>query len=177
MSFNKVAIARKNTAGWSRIFGSARSMSNSRLLGSALSWVLGISAFYCSLFYVPAFFDYKKVFGISNVTPNIDDKKHSVLSPYMELMQLNRTYLKSGQSMEAYYKIIGNNPAELLLYTCMSPAVIEVFVCDPAIVKRIPLEKARGSYSVQVPENGFYGYRVQVAERSDKYYLIWRRRF
>ncbi len=177
MSFDKVQIKRRNSVSWINIFGQPRSMSNWRLLGTAASWILGIAAIYCSLFYLPAFYDYRKAFGISSATPQINVTERNMLSPYMDLLKQNKTFLRSGQAMEASYKIESSARGKLLFFKCQSPLVIEVFKCDPVIVKEFPLNKSSGKFAIQVNQNDFYGFTLALNDSEAKYAVAWRRFF
>lgn len=177
MGVNKVAVTKRNTIGWRRVFGQPRTMSNSRLVGTAFTWTLAFATMYCSLFYIPAFFDHKTAFGISTAAPDMNKKSVNVLTPYQEILNQKRAYLKKGQTMEAFYRVNGKTSAQLVVYTCQSPIILEVFSCNPLIIQKIPLRKSRGHYAVRVKENGFYGYDIQLADQAADYDMIWRRRF
>ena len=176
MSFNKVQITRRNTPGWATIFGNSRSMSNWRLISTAGAWLLGIASLYCSLFYVPAFYDFKKAFGMSS-RPQLSTQSNSLLAPYLDLLKQNRSFMMSGQSMEAYYKLDAKSKGKLLFYKCQSPIIVEVFSCNPVIVREIPITKIDGRTAIQVQKNGFYGFYVSIEDESVHYDLAWRRVF
>ena len=177
MGFDKVVISKRNTVGWRRLFGQQRTMSNSRLVSTAITWTIGLVAMYSSLFYIPAFFDHKTAFGISTSAPDLNKEDKSLLSPYKELLFQKRAYLKKGQSMEAFYRVEAGSRGNLVVYTCQAPVVIEVFSCNPAVIQTLPLKKSNGKYTVRVKQNGFYGYDIQLADKDSDYDLIWRRRF
>lgn len=171
MGFNKVEIA-KNTDAWT-----GRSMSNSRLLATAGTWTFAIVALYCSLFYVPALYDFKRGFDISTRVPDATNSNRNVFSPAIELLQQNRAYMRAGQSMEAVYDISGTANGNLIIYGCNAPIVVEIFRCDPVTIQKIPIRKKNGRHAVQINQNGFYGYRLDLADASSDYDLVWRRRF
>jgi len=178
MSFNKVALKHKNARGWTSLFGNQRSMSNSRLLATVFSWLLGLSAIYCSLFYVPAFIDFKKSFGMSSASPKFETAKKSFLKPYNDLLIQNKAFLRNGQTMEAHYKLGSNSGGgQLLFYKCQSPLVVQIFSCNPVIIKTLPLRKTKGSFALKVNLNGFYGLRASLANPETEYDIVWRRRF
>lgn len=177
MSTNKVQVKRRNTVGWINVFGQRRSMSNIRLLTTAAVWIMGIAAIYCSFFYLPAFYDYRKAFGISSTVPEISNKERSLFSPYVDLLLQNKTFLLSGQAMEASYKLDSRDAGTLLFYKCQSPVIVEVFKCDPIIVQEFPLRKADGKYAIQVNQNGFYGFELALNDHSLDYAVAWRRIF
>lgn len=176
MSFNKVAVTRRNTAGWSRFWTPQRTMSNSRLISTALTWTLALAAIYCSLFYVPAFYDFKTGFGLSS-KPNIEQSQRKFYSPAIDLLKQNQGFVMSGQAMEAHYKIDGKVNGKLLVYACQSPVVLEIFHCDPVIVKEVPIKKAKGKYVVRINQNGFYGYTIKLDNKDADFNLAWRRIF
>jgi len=177
MSFNKVAIKRRNTVGWIGIFGQKRSMSNWRLIATAGTWIIALGAMYSSLFYVPAFINFNKTFGISATAPDVESESKSFLKPYKDLLMQNRTYLRQGQAMEAHYQINSPKGGKLLFFKCQSPIIIEVFRCNPQVVQTLPLRKSKGSYSVEVNTSGFYGFKIALANEEAKYDVVWRRRY
>lgn len=177
MGFNKVAVTRKNTAGWSRFWGQQRTMSNSRLISTALTWFLALATIYCSLFYVPAFYDFKTGFGVSSAAPDVQTKEKKFYSPAIDLLKQNQGFVMSGQAMEAHYKIDGKVSGKLLVYTCQSPVILEIFYCDPVIIKDVPIKKARGKYAIRVNQNGFYGYTIELDNDESEFNLAWRRVF
>lgn len=176
MSSFKIQVTRKNTAGWVNIFGQRRSMSNWRLLGTAASWLLGIAAIYCSMFYVPAFYDFKRALGISSSAPQIQTERN-FLSPYVDLLSQNRSFMMSGQTMEAAYKIDGGSQGKLIFYKCQTPVIIEVFSCNPVTVQEVSLTDSEGRKAIRVNQNGFYGFQLALNDTESKYAVSWRRIF
>lgn len=177
MGFNKVAVTRKHTAGWSRFWTQERTMSNSRLVSTALTWTFAIAAIYCSLFYVPAFYDFKTGFGLSSKAPQVQSVDRKFYSPAIDLLKQKQGFVMSGQAIEAHYKIDGNVSGNLSVYACLSPVIIEIFKCDPVIIKEIPLKKSSGKVSVRVNQNDFYGYMITLKDETADYHLAWRRVF
>lgn len=175
MSFNKVAVSRKNTPGWSRLWGQERTMSNSRLVSTAITWTIALTAIYCSIFYVPAYFDINSAIGVSTTQSKIPEKKSSIFSPILDLLKQNRAYMIRGQGMEAQYKVTGNVSGTLVLYTCQSPIILEVFNCNPVDIQEIPLTKTTGRYAVKLNQSGFYGMTIRLDDEEAEFAMIWRR--
>jgi len=171
MGLNKVEIS-NNPNTWTE-----RSMSNGRLLATAGTWIFAIAALYSSLFYIPALYDFNRGFDLSSRVPDANKASSNPLSPAIELLRQNRAYMRAGQSMEAVYDISGSSKGNLVIYACNSPTVIEVFKCDPVTIQQIPIKKQNGRHAVQIQQNGFYGYRIELADAAADYDLVWRRRF
>ena len=174
MGFNKVAVTRKNTAGWKRVWSKERTMSNSRLLATAATWTIALAAIYCSFFYIPAFYDFKNAIGVTSAQLDVE-KEDRFYSPLVDLLSQNQGYMMSGQSMEAQYKIKGASSGTLVVYACQSPVIVEIVKCDPAVVKEIPLRRSEGKYAVRVGEAGFYGFTIRLNDEESDFYMIWRR--
>ena len=176
MGFNKVAVTRRNTAGWSRIFGGHRTMSNWRLLGSAISLFLGISMIYASFFYVPAFVNVKKYLHLNGPFEAPPPASHSEFyRKYSPILSVDRTYLNQGQIIEAFYSLEPGTRGELVFYQCQSPAIIEAFYCDPIIVQSFKLKQTKGSHTVRVNMSDFYGFAVVLPDPETPYATAWRR--
>ncbi len=170
MAFKKVDISSDDP--WR-----GRSMSNGRLLATAMTWVFAIAAIYCSLFYIPALYDFDRGFDLSSRVPNAEKSRSNPLSPAIQLLRQNRAYMRAGQSMEAVYDILGPTKGDLVIYACNAPTIIEVFRCEPVVIQKIPIQKQNGQHAVRIQQNGFYGYRLELADASADYDLVWRRRF
>jgi len=150
-------------------------MSNSRLLGTAVTWTIALAAIYCSLFYIPAFYDFKTAIGVTSAQTDISTKEKKFYSPLVDLLAQNQGYVMSGQAMEAQYKIKGSKSGTLVVYACQSPVIVEIVRCNPTVVKEIPLRKSEGKHAVQVSQAGFYGFTIRLDDEESDFYMIWRR--
>ncbi len=172
MAFKRVQF------GSSRFGSMRRSMSNSRLLFTAITWFFALTMVYSSLFYVPAFYDFKQAFGIANTNEvSVKPKKESIFTPYINLLNQNRTFLRQGQGMEAVYAVSRGSNAELVFYACEAPPVVEVFRCNPKIVQRHPIRKTSGRYAIKVQNSGFYAFDIIVSDPEKPYKVVWQRRY
>ncbi len=156
-----------------------RSMSNGRLLGSALSLILGLFLAYASIFYVPAFFNIRGAFGISGAHPMAKAKSSkSPLQPFIDLINMDRTYLTAGQSVDVRYNFASGSKAELVFYKCQTLPIMEVFNCNPIVVDRISISHSRsGQKSLRIKSNGFYAFEVVTNTAPSKYHIAWQRRY
>lgn len=156
-----------------------RSMSNGRLLGTAFSLFLGMFFVYTSIFYVPAFLNIRGAFGISGAHSLAKAKSSkSPLSPFMNLLNMDRAYLAAGQGVDVHYNLARGTKAELVFYKCQTMPVVEVFSCDPIIVDRIPLGRKRsGQKSLKVKSNGFYAFKIITEAAPGNYQIAWQRRY
>ena len=152
-------------------------MTNGRLLATAATWVFANAAIYCSMFYIPALYDFDRVFDLSYRVPNAEKSRSNPLTPAFELLRQNRAYIRAGQSMEAIYDIAGQSKGDLVIYACNAPAVVEVFRFDPITIQKIPVRSRTGRHAVKIQQNGFYDYRLELADASADYDLVWQRRF
>jgi len=177
MGFNKVAVSRKNTPGWSLFWSQQRTMSNARLISTAMTWTFALAAIYCSLFYAPAFYDLKNAFGVTSNPSKAQLENKKFYAPLVDLLNQSQGYVMGGQAIEAYYKIEGEVSGNLVVYACQSPIIIEIFKCDPVIIKEVPLKKSQDKYAVQVNQNGFYGMTLKLNNEDSDFNLIWRRVF
>ena len=169
-----------------------RSMSNARLIGSAVSICLGLALAYASVFYVPAFIDFNNamhVVGLDKdkklLKPEVQNKDLSrwgVLRPYVELFQLPRGYLRNGQKLHVEYAISPGTELELTIRRCVSYPVLEVFRCDQSRDQHINITSPReGAQTLKVSEAGFYYYTARTINKdgSDEkrpYAVSWQRR-
>ncbi len=126
MAFKKVEIS--NQESWR-----GRSMTNGRLLATAATWVFAIAAIYCSMFYIPALYDFDRGFDLSSRVPNAEKSRSNPLTPAFELLRQNRAYMRAGQSMEAVYDIAGQSKGDLVIYACNAPPF---WKCSGAIQSR-----------------------------------------
>ena len=156
-----------------------RSMSNGRLLGTAFSLLLGMFFVYTSIFYIPAFLNIRGAFGISGTHALAKAKSSkSPLSPFLNLLNMDRAYLASGQGVDVHYKLSRGTKAELVFYKCQTMPVMEVFNCDPIIVDRMSLRRSSsGQKSIQVKSNGFYAFKIITDAAPGNYQVAWQRRY
>jgi len=152
-----------------------RSMSNTKLAVTAFVWMFAIIMVYSSFFYAPAYYDFKNAFGIAN-TKSINTKSapKSIISPYIDLMKQNRAFLKKGQGMEVVYAFSPGVKAELVLYKCQSPVVVEVFKCNPVVINSKRMRRRKGRHIVKVKDSGFYAFDVVVSDKEKKKPRTWR---
>ena len=169
-----------------------RSMSNIRLVGSAVSISLGLMIAYCSLFYVPAFVDFKgamRVVGIDQDQKPLTLEQQAeraerwgVLAPYIRQFQLPRGYLRSGQKLHVQYALSPGTELTLSIKRCASVPILEVFKCQVAQEQTVNIRRPlEGVQTFRVSEPGFYYYTQATVNRDGSeevkpYAVMWQRR-
>jgi len=147
----------------------------------------------CSLFYVGAFFDVGKIVGVSqadraerakaqvSVSPNQKDR--GFFAPLTDLMNVNRVYMRSGQTILATYSVPKGSEMTLIIHQCKSKPVLEVFDCElVGEQKKLIRNKTKGFIRFTVGNPGFYhfGEKVKIRGKDElkanaEYRVIWQR--
>ncbi len=169
-----------------------RSMSNLRLIGSAVSICLGLTLAYASIFYVPAFIDFKGAMHVVGIDQNKkplvakvqsnSSQKWGILSPYVDMFRLPRGYLRSGQKLHVDYIISPGTELELTIRQCVSYPVLEVFRCEETRDQKVTISSPReGAQTFRVSEPGFYYYSGKTINKDGSaetrpYAVAWQRR-
>jgi hypothetical protein len=160
------------------------SMSPRRLLTTAISLFLGLALCYCSLFYLPAYFEDNRVFQASShkdLEPSLSGEpiKAGWFTPYLDLLRVKRGYFKAGQIIEAEYVLSKENDFVISVTRCASRPIIEIFSCKPLeTIEYVQSDTMRGKLRIQAPSNGFYNVTEfsRGEQPSDlKYAVLWRR--
>lgn len=161
----------------------ARSVSNSRLLGSGLSILFGLFILYTSVFYVPAFVNMGALGLATPATeqPQADTKKH-LLSGYTDMFKIRRGYIRAGQSLHVDYALSPGQNLMLNIQKCSAPVILEVFYCSNIQGQEIKVTgDARGSRSFVMREPGFYYFDEVVTNGNgsiseDPFFIMWSRK-
>lgn len=161
-----------------------RTMSNVRLLGSAISLTVGGFMLYSAMHYVPSYFGAHKVLSLSNLDSAAEamvpgDKNGNILSPYMDLFEIQRTYLRPGQRIQAQYDLERGTVVELRIRRCQQQFIVEVFDCNVIGEKTMTVRnKTTGSHEFTFKEAGFYMFDEKVIKQGrgkKPSYVTWRR--
>ena len=161
-----------------------RTMSNTRLVGSAISLAVGGLMIYSAMHYVPAYFGTHKVLSLTNldsaaerVTPSQKDR--NILSPYADLFEVQRTYVRPGQSIQAQYNLSRGTVVELRIRKCQQQFIVEVFDCRVIGEKTMTVQNmTTGSHQFTFKEAGFYLFDEKVitpGRGNQPSYVTWRR--
>ena len=164
-----------------------RSMSNRRLIGSALSWILGLFIVYCAIFYVPAFVNLRSTMDVAGLKPKTAvlpaaNEKPGVLTPYLRLLNARRGFFRSGQILQVDYALSPGTELTLTIRKCEAPVIVEIFTCNSVQDQTIRISKPReGSQMFRVSEAGFYYYsettrNLDGSEDEKPHVVLWRRR-
>jgi len=200
MTFNRVKMSRGVDAPRSfkqmilaaAMYEPKRSMSNIRLVGSALSISMGMALVYASIFYVPAFFDFRNAMHVMGIdqeqkplvleAQSKTSDRWGVLKPYVELFRLPRGYLRSGQKLHVEYALSPGTELQLQIRRCVSYPILEVFRCDDSHDQTVKISSPlQGAQTFRVSEAGFYYYTGQTFNRDGSeevrpYAVSWQRR-
>jgi len=161
-----------------------RTMTNTRLVGTAMSLTVGGFMLYSALHYIPSYFGSHKVLSLSNLdsaaalmAPSKSDR--NILSPYMDLFEVKRTYLRPGQRIQAQYDLERGTVVELRIRRCQQQFILEVFDCNVIGEKTMTVRhKTTGSHEFTFKEAGFYLFDEKVIKQGSgkkPSYVTWRR--
>lgn len=164
-----------------------RSVSNKRLAGSFFSLLLGIGMVYASIFYVPAFFDFKTILGFSNEDGKqpvieISEDNKNPLAAYTEIFNIRRGYIRSGQALHVRYALSEGQQLTLSIHRCSAPVIVEIFTCMDSEGQEITISNnSRGSRDFVMRQDGFYYFDEKVTNAdgaaSNKPFAVeWSRR-
>ena len=149
-------------------------MGPARFVGSWLALSLGLFSAYTAMHYVPAF-------RSSDVVESSRDRSDALMSvddshpftPYLDHLQLKRTYVKPGSTLSVQYRTDGT-PVDLFITQCRNIPVVEVYRCDPLAVREVNVRDTSGRREFQFREGGFYHFSEHASEDA-RYRVVWRR--
>ncbi len=156
-----------------------------RSVFSVASLLLGGTMLYVSLHYVPAFVSPKKVLkfatGDSAALNTYDfDRKspvHKFFGPVTQFFQLDRSYMKPGQSIEVKYDLPPGAYVNLDILQCQRMWVFEILDC--AVVGKFSArtKQRAGVESFTLEDGGFYHFRHEVVNvaAGEPYRISWER--
>lgn len=146
-----------------------------------------------SLFYVGAFLDVGKVVGVSQAD-RVERSKASMaasknpgssgpIANLKNLFQLDRVYLRAGQTIVATYDIPKGAEMTLIIKQCQSRPIVEVFDCKLIGEQKKKIgSKNKGFYRFSVTKPGFYHFGQNVKKRGGQelesgteYSVVWQR--
>jgi hypothetical protein len=147
----------------------------------------------CSLFYVGAFLDVGKVVGVSqadrverskaNMAASDSPGSSGPIATLTNLFNLDRVYMRAGQTIVATYDIPKGAEMTLVIKQCKNRPIVEVFDCKLiGEQKKNVSNKNKGFYRFSVTKPGFYHFGQTVVKRSGKelssgteYRVVWQR--
>lgn len=146
-----------------------------------------------SMFYVGAFIDVGKVVGVSyddrverskiEIASGNSSKTTSPIQALKDLFNVNRVYMRAGQTIVATYDIPQGSEMTLVIKQCKNRPVIEVFDCKliGEQTKRITSDN-KGFFRFAVANPGFYHFGQSVKKRGGQeiesgsgYRIVWQR--
>lgn len=161
-----------------------RTMSNTRLVGTALSLGVGGLMMYSAMHYVPSYFGSHNVISMSNLEEATEalmpgEKSSGLLSSLTRHLDIQRTYLRRGQQIQAHYTLEKGTVVELRIRRCQQQFIVEVFDCKVIGEKTMTVaNKTTGSHGFTFKDAGFYLFDEKVLKQGEgksPSYVTWRR--
>ena len=168
-------------------------MTRSRLVSTVASILTGLGAFYCSLFYLPAYLNQSDVVRISSyqrVSASLKENDQGTpvnwYTPYIDLLRARRGFFRAGQTIEVEYVLSGPDNLNIEIKRCAGPIIYEIFRCHVIDqINHTENESSQGRLLIKAPSTGFYRMTENVTEKtasskasntSIQYSVIWRRK-
>lgn len=155
-----------------------------RAICSGLSLSIGAIMCYVAMHYVPAFVQPHKIIGATTIdmsAKRLEDKGpiRKIFGPYIDAFSIQRTYLRSGQEIQAQFILPKGATLDLNMTQCRRIFAIEIVRCDVIMQKNVEItDKIIGSKSFQFPEKGFYHFSHNIKFKDDiptDYKIVWTR--
>lgn len=160
-----------------------KSMGIGRTFGSASTLIIGGAMCYVSLHYIPAYLGLNKILSFSDLDTSAsvapESSQWAALSSYADAFRIKRTYLKSGQTIQAQYALPEGATLDLVIQRCRPAFIVEIFKCQVINEEtaRVSNDKL-GTQRFRFPEAGFYRFdeRITFATNNVKdYRVVWSR--
>lgn len=160
-----------------------KSLGIGRTFGSATTLIIGGAMCYVSLHYIPAYLGLNKILSFSDLDTSAsvapESSQWATLSSYADAFRIKRTYLKSGQTIQAQYALPEGATLDLVIQRCRPAFVVEIFKCQVINEEtaRVTNDKL-GTQRFRFPEAGFYRFdeKVTLAPNNIKNYrVVWSR--
>jgi len=160
-----------------------KSMGLRRTFGSATTLVIGGAMCYVALHYIPAYLGLNKILAFSDLdtTSSVapESSQWATLSSYADAFRIKRTYLRSGQEIQAQYALPEGATLDLVIQRCRPAFVVEIFKCQVINEEtaRVSNDKL-GTQRFRFSEAGFYRFDEKVTlapDNAENYRVIWSR--
>ena len=160
-----------------------KSMGIGRTFGSATTLIIGGAMCYVSLHYVPAYLGLNKILAFSDLDTSSsvapESSQWAALSSYVDAFRIKRTYLKSGQTIQAQYALPEGAKLDLIIQRCRPAFVVEIFNCQVISEETAQVTNDKdGTQRFSFAESGFYRFdeKVTLSPNNVKNYrVIWSR--
>lgn len=188
MSFTRASYSKQSTrderafaAGNTGNGGRTASMGSGRMLGTAVSLVLGLTLCFAALHYVPTLLRPTQAID-SLVSPSkksmleMDRNRLQRFGVYAQSFLLRRTYLRGGQGLTVHYSLPEGATLDLHIKQCRRMFIVEVFHCTPVSQQTVTIEnKMGGQRALKFAEPGFYHFdeTVTLKDPDGLYRLVW----
>jgi len=161
---------------------SKEAMGIGRAILSGLSLSFGGMMCYVSLHYFPAYVQTHKILSSPSIDTSAARLKNKgpirkVIGPYIDMFSMQRTYLRSGQEIQAQFVLPEGAKLELEIQQCRRKVIFEIFQCD--VISRkdsIVTNETNGAASFQFRDNGFYHFNHKVTfakETPANHQVVW----
>jgi len=168
---DKSAIKKRKSMGLGRTFSSATTL----IIGGALCYV--------ALHYIPAYLGLNKVLSFSDLDTSSsvapETSQWATLSSYADAFRIKRTYLRSGQTIQAQYAIPEGAKLDLVIQRCRPAFIVEIFKCQVINEETAHIRNDKlGTQRFRFPESGFYRFDERVTlnpDNAEDYRVIWSR--
>ncbi len=162
-----------------------KSMGPARTVFTAISLIMGGAMFYVSLHYLPALVQPQKILGLSGIT--LDEsavRLHNrnalqrLFAPYLDAFDMQRTYLRSGQTIQAQYVLPEGSQLDLHIQQCRRFWLVEIFHCQTISQDYTQVTDRIGTQAFTFQDSGFYHFqdKVTLPEGETHYRVIWSRK-
>ena len=156
-----------------------------RAIFSGLSLLGGAGMIYVSFHYIPAFVEPKQVLKFAThdsaalKTYDFDrnSKLYKLVRPYVDLLYMDRTYLRPGQRVSVKYDLPKGAYAKLDIVQCRQAWVVEIFKCDVIGQFSSTTKRRSGVESFALKQGGFYHFREEAVgiPEGETYRIVWER--
>lgn len=156
-------------------------MGSGRMLGTAVSLILGLALCFAALHYVPTLLRPSQTID-SLASPStksvleIDRNRLQRFGVYAQSFLLRRTYLRRGQGLMVHYSLPEGATLDLHINQCRRMFIVEVFHCTPVSQQTVTIEnEVGGQRALKFSEPGFYHFdeTVTLKDPDGKYRLVW----
>ena len=161
-----------------------RSMSNSRLGNTILTWIAAIVLCYTSLFYIPSLLNINMILGTSTSMDSKNeintDPNAPWYTPAVNLLRLKRGYFQAGSHIKVAYNSTAGTNITLVYSQCSGIPILEVYSCPQGPVHKVVVDGHQGAVNIPVHKSGFYMFSQIVEYEKDlnetgKFAILWGR--
>lgn len=152
---------------------------------TGLSLVFGFLMCYVALHYIPAFMQTNKVLSLSGLNTNKaaaelkpENPIERFIMPYIDAFDMQRTYLREGQTIQAQYVLPEGATLDLHIQKCRRLWVVEIFTCQTMAYEHVQVTDRTGTQAFTFRDTGFYHFKdvVTLPHEGQEYRVVWKRK-